>query len=261
MFYLQHVQGHRGIVTVVDAFVTPWMVTVVMEECHGCLRSSLRSSTKLLLEGLTELAGDLSDGLAHVHSRGILHRDISSKNVLLRRSNLSDRRVHVIADFGMACTIPSPHGLSNEYHLCQAVCAITTRAPEVLFGGKHRWHEGQWRPGALCVYGAPADVYSLGAVILEASLGRPWCWKPDQTEKEFAGALALRLGAMPTHLSRRLCLKTLPDQCTHGPWVPWQATGALARGGTLARALRKVVTWDPKTRPSASELCLTCLDM
>lgn len=63
---------------------------------HGSLKGWLKDhvadqKTRLLW------AGDMADGLAHVHSKGFLHRDLAARNVLVG----SDLRCK-ISDFGLA---------------------------------------------------------------------------------------------------------------------------------------------------------------
>lgn len=86
-------------------------------------------------------------GLDYLHSRGAMHRDLTSKNILIRRED--NRGYHaVVADFGLATKIPDP--LSKEK--LPTVGSPYWMAPEVLVGD---------------FYNERADLFSLGIMMCE----------------------------------------------------------------------------------------------
>lgn len=110
------------------------------------------------------------DGLAHLHSQNILHRDLKPRNIFLT-TNASKEMVFKIGDFGVSKTgMFAETALGTPYYL----------APEIVQG----------RP-----YSSPADVWSLGCVMYEAACGRPPF--PGKSLKELLFSIVKRdLGGM-----------------------------------------------------------------
>ena len=85
------------------------------------------------------ISHDLVDALAHIHSKGFLHCDLKSNNVLV-----TDNHGHII-DFGKACNSAFPPAKKYTFHYPHI-------APEVL-------------NGTSC--SKASDVYSLGKILYE----------------------------------------------------------------------------------------------
>ena len=92
----------------------------------------------------------LVQGLAYLHSKRILHRDLKSQNILLDPSTV----VAKIADFGLARTFSLP---SRAY--THEVVTLWYRAPEILMGME--------------TYSCAIDVWSLGCIFAELTSGCP----------------------------------------------------------------------------------------
>jgi len=115
-------------------------------------RSWIRSTAPYAVAGgghlgaVLSIARQLCLALDHVHSRGLVHRDVKPANVIVD----GDGRATLI-DFGLACS-PSD---ASAGELC--VGTMEYAAPEQIYGGRvdHR-----------------ADIYSLGCLLYELITGQ-----------------------------------------------------------------------------------------
>jgi serine/threonine protein kinase len=175
----------------------PYLVTRLL--AGQTLRQRLRAGPLPPAE-VARIGGHCADALDHVHSRQIVHRDVKPANVLL------DDDECVLADFGIARALDAARLTSTG--LCVGTAGYL--APEQVRGD---------------AIGPPADVYSLGLVLLECLTG-----EAEYPGPEVEAALA-RLGRSPR----------LPD------WLPtgWSAL------------LNAMTATDPADRPSAATCART----
>lgn len=104
-----------------------------------------------------EIFPQVCGGLAHAHSRGVIHRDVKPSNMIVSLSG--DERVWVnIVDFGIAKLMEATeetHCLTQEGH---TVGSPMYMSPEQAQARK---------------VDARSDIYSLGCVMYEAITGQP----------------------------------------------------------------------------------------
>uniref|UniRef100_UPI00358FA20C dual specificity testis-specific protein kinase 2-like isoform X3 n=1 Tax=Myxine glutinosa TaxID=7769 RepID=UPI00358FA20C len=112
----------------------------------GNLEQLLASNARLPWSRRVKLALDLARGLKYLHSRGVFHRDLTSKNCLVRED--SHGLTAVIGDFGLAGRIPD----ADDTQMLSVVGSPFWMAPEVLRGE---------------FYNQKVDVFSYGIILCE----------------------------------------------------------------------------------------------
>ncbi|XP_019739252.1 dual specificity testis-specific protein kinase 2 isoform X1 [Hippocampus comes] len=114
----------------------------------GNLEQLLDGNKHLSWLARVKLASDLAGGLAYLHAKGIFHRDLTSKNCLIKCDD-SGGYTAVVGDFGLAEKIPA--NLTEGAKL-SVVGSPFWMAPEVL----------RDEP-----YNEKADVFSYGIILCE----------------------------------------------------------------------------------------------
>jgi hypothetical protein len=150
--------SHPGVVAVYDVDPgdpgrrEPYFV---MELCPGgSLAGLLAGQDPIRPDELIPILLSVADGLASLHARGIVHRDVKPSNILLSPSRAK------LADFGLARSTGGPD-VSDLTTAGTAVGTLPYLAPEVLRGAQAS---------------SASDVYALGVatfVGLTGSLPRP----------------------------------------------------------------------------------------
>ena len=129
---------------------------IVLEFCgEGDLAGFLKDYVGQSLEDRTllDIAIDSAKGIQHIHSLGMIHRDIKPQNILLKKHDHSQVPIAKIADFGESRE--SDESLTMTY-----VGTPLYVAPEVMRGQR---------------YGTAADIFSFGIVLNQIDTGeRPY---------------------------------------------------------------------------------------
>jgi serine/threonine protein kinase len=139
---------HPFVVRLLRAFVDMRRVHIVMPRLKDTLYVHLKNFNASQSDCL-RWSRQITQGLAHIHKHGFIHRDMKLENVLLDYNNNA-----VIADLGMARHKPDVHTAMTGN-----VCSLWTRAPE-LNGCSNT------------SYGVKIDAWSLGIVLLSIAAGR-----------------------------------------------------------------------------------------
>ncbi|NXH39407.1 TESK1 kinase, partial [Dicaeum eximium] len=115
----------------------------------GNLEQLLDSPVPLSWPMRVKLALDIAHGLRYLHSKGIFHRDLTSKNCLVRCE--ASGYTAVVGDFGLAEKIPT-YSEGSEKEPLAVVGSPYWMAPEVLRGE---------------IYNEKADVFAYGIILCE----------------------------------------------------------------------------------------------
>jgi hypothetical protein len=151
---MQHLD-HPNIVQYLGCERKEYSISIFLEYIPGgsvgsCLRKHGRFEEKIV----SSLTRQTLNGLAYLHSEGILHRDLKADNILLDLDGTCK-----ISDFGISKKSDNIYGndITNSMQ-----GSVFWMAPEVIRS------QGQG-------YSAKVDIWSLGCVVLEMFAGRrPW---------------------------------------------------------------------------------------
>ena len=121
---------------------------IVMEFVEGTTIDEKMRVAPLDVPEIIRWALQLVEGLASAHAKGIVHRDIKPRNIMVR----NDGRVQVM-DFGLAML----RGVSRLSAPGQTVGTVAYMSPEQVIGG---------------AVDARSDIYSCGVVLYELLAGR-----------------------------------------------------------------------------------------
>jgi serine/threonine protein kinase len=197
---------HPGVVTPYDAGTHEGRAFLAMELVDGDTLAYRLTCGALDPATTISLGARLAGTLEHVHARGVTHRDLKPANVLLGPTGA------LITDFGTARVLDCAHCTAPD----EIVGTAGYMAPEQVRGED---------------VGPPADVYSLGLVLLECVTGR----------REYSG------GPVEAAVARLHRAPAVPDGLPCG----------------LTELLRAMTEFPPQSRPTAdqvsAELRLACL--
>ncbi|KAF7792485.1 hypothetical protein EIP86_003526 [Pleurotus ostreatoroseus] len=203
-------------------------VYIFEEFCQGGSLAALLEHGRIEDEGIIQVyTMQMLEGLAYLHSMGVVHRDIKPDNILLdhqgvikyvdfgaakilAKNQRTIQRTRRATDASMPTNIGQNLGTNNSL-----TGTPMYMSPEVIRNNKRGKH------GAM-------DIWSLGCVVLECATGRkPW----SNLDNEWA--IMFHIGVATQH-------PPLPDP------------GQLSEKGI--DFIRQCLTIDPVQRPSALEL-------
>ncbi len=142
--------SHPNVVTLIDRGSTETEEYLVFEYVEGrSLKDLVKAEGPLDPRRAGQIAGQIAEGLAHVHLTGLVHRDVKPQNILLDsedRARLTDFGIAIGPDWTRVTRVGAIVG-SSRY-----------MSPEQI----------QSRP-----IDGRSDIYSLGLVFYEMLAGKP----------------------------------------------------------------------------------------
>ncbi len=137
-----------------------------------------RAPTAPVLRGLIRHFGDVCQAVAYAHSRGVIHRDLKPRNVMLGEYGET-----VVLDWGLArCAGRAEPGVATPCQPSSPGEGLTSPGPIVeeegltLPGqvlGTRPYMAPEQAEGLSGEVGPTADVYSLGVILHEIITGQP----------------------------------------------------------------------------------------
>eukprot|EP01006_Ploeotia_vitrea_P022352 TRINITY_DN54756_c0_g1_i1.p1 TRINITY_DN54756_c0_g1~~TRINITY_DN54756_c0_g1_i1.p1 ORF type:complete len:308 (-),score=4.32 TRINITY_DN54756_c0_g1_i1:117-1040(-) len=173
-----------------------------MEQCDCSLQRLVQDRNSeerpFTMQELLAVAKDIAQGLQHVHNHKVMHRDLSSDNILVMLEPGDELKIAraKVGDFDSAV-------LWEEHPPCTPTTTPNYMSPEM------------WQATTEDVqYTAAADVWSFGGILVElCTLQRPW-GEDAMLPKLEENALAGKLPPMPEMVdSKYPGMKALIQQC------------------------------------------------
>jgi serine/threonine protein kinase len=179
--------NHPNIAVIHDFDSEQGVDFLIMEYVEGETLAAKVSAGPLPEKEIIALATQIAQALEDAHERGVIHRDLTPRNVMVTPKG----RVKVL-DFGLAKLVKPKE--TNE-----ATVSLTESQPGAVAGTVPYMAPEQLRGKPV---DARTDVYALGAVLYEmATGGRPF---PERDTSHLIAAILTRAPSPPRELNRQV---------------------------------------------------------
>ncbi|XP_042898662.1 serine/threonine-protein kinase PLK4 isoform X2 [Parasteatoda tepidariorum] len=164
--------NHPSIVKLKDSFEDKNNYYIVLEYCDsGTLDEYLKRNNILCENEVYEIMKQVVDGLKYLHSRKIIHRDLSLKNILLTKDYKTKELKVKIADFGCSTELKTLDETKKT-----VVGTPVCMSPEVVIGTEYSFGIDIWSLGVIfytLLFGDfPIKGQSMQEVLTEIVLTR-----------------------------------------------------------------------------------------
>ncbi|KAK3521229.1 hypothetical protein QTP70_001038 [Hemibagrus guttatus] len=257
---------HENVVLFMGACMAPPHLAIITSFCKGRTLYSVVRDTKNTLDinKTRQIAQEIVKGMGYLHAKGIVHKDLKSKNVF------HDTNKVVIADFGLfgISGVVQEGRRENELKLPHGwICYLAPEIVRKMSPGNNEdrlpfsnaadvyafgtiWYELQARDWPITNQPAEATIWQVGSgegikkVLAEISLGKEVteilsaCWAYDLRERPTFTQLADMLEKLPK-LNRRLSHPGHFWKPCRGAGGNWATVGGRSRGGRRVRRQRE----------------------
>lgn len=152
--------GHSNVLNLIDADIYNDQIFIVSEYAKdGSLHDRLKIEGKLPVKKAIEMTIGILNGLEHLHSKRIIHRDIKPQNILLQGE------IPRLADFGISRTMQT-----GNLHSTQIIGTPSYMSPEAFEGRRD----------------AQTDIWSVGVVLYQLLSGTLPFSQENPSERMFA---------------------------------------------------------------------------
>ena len=135
---------HPNVIAIIDVLVHSNNISIVMPYCQSTLRQAIGRS--LQTADIRSYARQVCCGIAHLHARRYLHRDLKPQNILLQDGILRIGDLGLNRAFSLPMRPYTPEVMTRWY-----------RCPELFLGAKS--------------YGTEVDIWSFGCILGEMCTG------------------------------------------------------------------------------------------
>jgi serine/threonine protein kinase len=216
-----------------QAFLHNKEIWLVMELLEGGTISQICAKHQFTEPEVGYAARSILDGLAYLHSLGLIHRDLKSANILLTKEGMVK-----LVDFGLCVD-------SGNGPFCHMAGSPFWMPPEMIRNEPHSFPADVWSFG-ICIMEfangvTPNRKSSLKAMFVAAT-GQPIPFtEPEKWSKNFTSFMKMSLETDP---NKRADVKTLLDH----PFVDQQTTQK-----KMAKMVQQCLSLpEPKKKKSAS---------